>query len=646
MAEGMTGLLAGRRSRALAHGIAVVLAGVVAAPAAGATFTVTQAGEDANANAAGCPAASPCSLKNALDQAALASNPGLDVIQIDGPFTKAFTNGSGIFVGDASQPVDLRGSGRGTGGTAISFAGGDVSLVAGSSVSDIAFTGASNVLHLDGGATARRISAATTDASAFAVGGGCCTVGNTVLDDVQVSTPAGSTGTALVLNPPAGGSVTATDLDLHAADTDVELSGDGKIVIQRARLTGKRCLFETSAPVFASSVLCVSDAGNPAVEVHKTLDLRDATIVGTSGNAMRGVQTFSGASATVTGSLVRGFPLDVQRGSGSTLSIGTSDFHATSGTPTQTGGNIDADPRFAAPDTGDYRLQRGSPAVDAAGSAPLTPDESATDLRGLPRVDPSGMRDMGAFERQPLTATLTATPDPAAAGTAVTLDASGATYPEAGGIASYAWDLDGDGTFETPGGAAPTLSHVFAPGSRTVHVQVTAGDGATAIAAADVVVTAPPTAASVPAPVAPVLDRTPPAVTASLSAARFLVGLGSSPFSARAARRLPKGTTIHVGLSESATVRLQVLRTMPGRRSGARCVAPTRRTAHARRCTRRVLRGTLARVLPAGASSVAFTGRIGRRALPAGRYVLEIAATDAAGNGSAATTLAFTIAQG
>lgn len=73
------------------------------------------------------------------------------------------------------------------------------------------------------------------------------------------------------------------------------------------------------------------------------------------------------------------------------------------------GGNIDADPRFVAPvaasaaptTTGDYRLQIGSPAVDAGtnGAVAVT-----MDLDGNPRVvdgdgDGSPTVDMGAYER-------------------------------------------------------------------------------------------------------------------------------------------------------------------------------------------------------------------------------------------------------
>jgi hypothetical protein len=66
-------------------------------------------------------------------------------------------------------------------------------------------------------------------------------------------------------------------------------------------------------------------------------------------------------------------------------------------------GNIDADPLFVDPDRGDFRLQYGSPCIDAG-----TMTETLTDLDGNPRpvdipgvgTDGPGAFDMGAYEYQ------------------------------------------------------------------------------------------------------------------------------------------------------------------------------------------------------------------------------------------------------
>ena len=73
-------------------------------------------------------------------------------------------------------------------------------------------------------------------------------------------------------------------------------------------------------------------------------------------------------------------------------------------------GNINADPRFVAPNAGDYRLQQGSPSVDTASLANLTFDywdldndgiyaeALPVDLDGTARLQGLGL-DMGAYER-------------------------------------------------------------------------------------------------------------------------------------------------------------------------------------------------------------------------------------------------------
>ncbi len=62
---------------------------------------------------------------------------------------------------------------------------------------------------------------------------------------------------------------------------------------------------------------------------------------------------------------------------------------------TGTSGNISADPRFVNPVANNFRLQTGSPAIDAGdNSAPSLP---AKDLDGFPRIQ-NGTVDMGAYE--------------------------------------------------------------------------------------------------------------------------------------------------------------------------------------------------------------------------------------------------------
>ena len=138
--------------------------------------------------------------------------------------------------------------------------------------------------------------------------------------------------------------------------------------------------------------------------------------------------------------------------------------------------------------------------------------------------------------------------------------------------------------------------------------------------------------------VAPVISRV------SLSRRTFAVGPRPTAVTAARRRTLVRGTVLRFTLSEPATVRLQVRRLAPGRRSGSRCVAPRRARRGARPCTRTIAAGTLTRRgMAAGRRSIAFSGRIGLGALPAGRYRMAATATDAGGLTGKPRTVTFTI---
>lgn len=131
------------------------------------------------------------------------------------------------------------------------------------------------------------------------------------------------------------------------------------------------------------------------------------------------------------------------------------------------------------------------------------------------------------------------------------------------------------------------------------------------IGAVEVEVAPPP----VPGPAPQVL---PPAITAlSLTPGRFRAGTGAG-----------RGTRVRVRVTRAATLRLRAERARPGRRSGGRCVAPGRRRVPvARRCTRWVLvRGAVERTVPAGTTTVRFSGRLAGRTLRPGRYRLVVRA--------------------
>jgi hypothetical protein len=189
------------------------------------------------------------------------------------------------------------------------------------------------------------------------------------------------------------------------------------------------------------------------------------------------------------------------------------------------------------------------------------------------------------------------------------------------------WDF-GDG--QTAPGA--TVAHAYAaPGSFAAKVTVTDAAGNAVSRSATVTVPGPP-------------DTVRPVVSAiGVTHSSFRVGSAPTAISAAKSKRAPVGTRFRYSVSEKATATFKIERVASGRRSGKRCVAQTRKNRKARRCTRYLKRGTLTRKAQKGANSLAFSGRIGRKALATGSYRVTLTARDAARNVSRARTLKFKI---
>ncbi|HEV7459398.1 MAG TPA: PQQ-dependent sugar dehydrogenase [Solirubrobacteraceae bacterium] len=137
--------------------------------------------------------------------------------------------------------------------------------------------------------------------------------------------------------------------------------------------------------------------------------------------------------------------------------------------------------------------------------------------------------------------------------------------------------------------------------------------------------------------------RTPAPAITHLAMTRRRFAVASRPTAIRAAT--PRGSAFVYRLSRSATVTIVVDQLLAGRRVGRRCLAPARRR-RGRACTRSRRRGTLIRSAGAGVARTAFSGRIGRRALPPGRYRATLRARDAAGAVSSPRTTEFAILAG
>jgi len=199
------------------------------------------------------------------------------------------------------------------------------------------------------------------------------------------------------------------------------------------------------------------------------------------------------------------------------------------------------------------------------------------------------------------------TPATVFAGQTVAFDGSASSDSD-GSIASYDWQW-GDATPDEHS-AQPT--HVFAtPGTYQVALFVRDDNTQSGAAIHNVTVVA----------------LTVPRVSrVSMTHARFRVGPRSTAVTARA----PRGTSFRFTLKAPAKVTIAITRRVRGVRHGKRCVSTHR--AHGKRCTRAVKVGTLTRAnLQNGSHTIAFSGRIGKRALRPGAYKATLRARNAKG---------------
>ena len=131
------------------------------------------------------------------------------------------------------------------------------------------------------------------------------------------------------------------------------------------------------------------------------------------------------------------------------------------------------------------------------------------------------------------------------------------------------------------------------------------------------------------------VTRAPLLTRVGLSRKRFLVGKGRG-----------RGTRVRFTLSEAVGVRIGFERAAAGRRSRGKCRKPTRRLirARAKRCTRYVkTKLVIRRNGKAGANSVAFTGKVGKRRLRPEAHRAVVVARDVRGNASNVARVRFTV---
>lgn len=440
----------------------------------------------------------------------------------------------------------------------------------------------------------------------------------------------------------------------HAAGAIEMGAGD---VVERAELIGRRNGMYFAGPAGSAELkdsLVVANSG-VAVEVQNggwdpMLDNVTAIAHGTAsgeGVALE-VAGFGPASTQLnaTNTIARGDVYDAlvdATTATSTIVLSYSDArtameHTQSGSGTAT--LLDTNPMHADPvfvSSTDYDEAESSPTIDAGTADPAS---GSLDFNGLPRtIGPA--TDIGATEFQG--AFPTATTGIASATGQSTATLTGAVAPE-DLLTSWYFNY---GTTTAYGSTSPvgTLGAVLAsqpvsaalsglaPGT-TYHFQLVASNVLGPSPGGDGTFTTAP---------APPRDTTPPSVSSlEVSPSTFAVAKG--PTAVLASARRHRGTRIEFKLSETAKVVIAFARKRTGIKLGKSCFAPSRKHRHGEACTRYLPAGSLVRRSePAGAVGIAFTGRLGRKALSPGRYRLTLTATDPSGNASKQSTATFTI---
>ena len=206
-----------------------------------------------------------------------------------------------------------------------------------------------------------------------------------------------------------------------------------------------------------------------------------------------------------------------------------------------------------------------------------------------------------------------------------------------GPLRTATWDF-GDGT----GAAGLAVDHAYSSGGpRTVRVRAEDESGNATIAERVLTVAGAP---AVPdAPVSPDIPDSPAAPGATPSPPTGPTQGGPPPDRrapllsgvAISARR-GRAPVLTLTTNERGSLRATLARTVPGVRSGGRCVARGR--ARGQRCTRTLARRTVSRSLSAG------RGQVTLPRLAAGTWTVTAIVTDIAGNRSSARRLNFRVA--
>ena len=452
------------------------------------------------------------------------------------------------------------------------------------------------------------------------------------------STLIGRTG---LFDTDANASITRTFIRASAAGLVLRDEGDAPTLTARDSVIGPAAgtlytgvavpstsMSEAEVPAVSlifDSVLARSDSTAPNSGPPHALDVSQAAIgthVQTRNTILRAIDT-SGAGANddiVTGSQAINWDL------------GHTDYTQTAGVgvpPPGSGTNIDALPFYNSFDGSDLSLAPNSALFDAGDPAVVQAGE--TDVTGAPRAvahacGAPALPDVGAYE-----ASSPSCPPPTIS---IAAPANGATYIQGQAVtASYVCAVPAPAIISTCTGSIAIGAPIdtITVGSHAFTVTATANDGMSATSTITYTVVPP----------VPSLG----AIHTSHKTWRE-GGQLASIASVRHKRKPPVGTTFTFTLNTPATIELTFTHRVKGREVKHRCVAPTRRNEHDRRCMRTVTAGVLILTGHAGTDKITFDGRLSKKhKLAPGAYTLTVIASDSSGQSSPRTTK-FTITNG
>jgi len=357
-------------------------------------------------------------------------------------------------------------------------------------------------------------------------------------------------------------------------------TGTGDTIVRRVRGVAPEPIFGQNRSLAVSSSLFISTAPggtvagfspSPVPNSHATVVLSNVTLIGAGGAGCVGISAsgdnvygppndFAVQDMTVANTIVRNCATTLIRNSGggnrtSNITVFNSDIDLSPAAVTQSGngtltagagdGNVNLDPLFLGLPGFEQLLRFDSPAIDRGLTSLVSPEESATDLGGDPRVadgngDGVATRDIGAFEyqRRALAVTATAIPSTAEIGQTIAFMGTATEVDTGETVTGLTWRFD-DGTTST----SATTGHAFAAaGSHTATLTASDSAGVVATATATVTVLAAPAVQSI-----------------SLSPTTFRVVLTRARTAAR--RRIPTGTT--VSLVRCPVIAFHALRGLP-----------------------------------------------------------------------------------